>query len=203
MYRVDSPHFFHQPYSLAVGEVVERLIRMNQNYKVQMQHAINMNTFGDDEEAFQTFMLEQIHRIDYLQPWGDLNSFYAIEKSFTWLDWLIIEKAISEPTFEMSNIADKRKMQLAVNILPDGKGILHCLAALKNANNSHIEAFSNELFQMTKQEVQHFLQNVEQSVQFEIPILYDLNKQSPLDICLDIEKHKSKLLCPQARKFFF
>lgn len=36
MYRVDSPHFFHQPYSLAVGEVVERLIRMNQNYKVQM-----------------------------------------------------------------------------------------------------------------------------------------------------------------------
>ena len=49
MYSVDSPHYFHQPYSLGVGQVVERLIRMNQNYKIQMQHAINMNTFGNDQ----------------------------------------------------------------------------------------------------------------------------------------------------------
>ena len=85
-----------------------------------MQHAINMNTFGDDEEAFQTFMLEQIHRIDYLQPWGNLNSFYAIEKSFTWLDWLIIEKAILKETFDMDKVSEYRKLQLTLNIMPKG-----------------------------------------------------------------------------------
>ena len=61
-------------------------------------------------KEYQQKLLELVHTIDFLQPWSKLGSNFAVEKSFTWLDWLIIEKAISEPTFEMSNIADKRKM---------------------------------------------------------------------------------------------
>ena len=47
-----------------------------------------------------------------------------------------------------------------------------------------------------------FLENVDEPVKFEIPILLDLSQQSPLDICLDVEKQKSSHLCPQTRKLF-
>lgn len=125
---------------------------MNQEVKVNIQHAMNLNKFKSLKD-YQQFLLERIHTVDWLQPWGDLKSDFAIEKSFTWLDWLIIEKAIPNPNYKLSEIADKRKMQLALNILPDGETILHRLAALKNANISHIETFSNDLFQLSKKEV--------------------------------------------------
>ena len=94
-------------------------------------------------------MLEQIHRIDYLQPWGNLNSFYAIEKSFTWLDWLIIEKAILKETFDMDKVSEYRKLQLTLNIMPKGQSILHMLAKASGARMAHINGIIAELFEMT------------------------------------------------------
>ena len=51
-------------------------------------------------------MLEQILMIDYEQPWGLIDSFFAIQVSFTWLDWLIIEEAINNENFSLSNVSD-------------------------------------------------------------------------------------------------
>ena len=62
--QIDSPHYFYQPYPLDTSKIVERLIRMNQNYKAVMQHAINRGTHTGHNEL-KTLMLEQIHRIDY------------------------------------------------------------------------------------------------------------------------------------------
>mmetsp|Transcript_27051 Transcript_27051/g.36148 ORF Transcript_27051/g.36148 Transcript_27051/m.36148 type:complete len:117 (+) Transcript_27051:123-473(+) len=63
--RADSKHFFMHPENLDTGHVVERLIRMNQNYKRDMRHALNLGQLPD-EKSFKEFMLERIHRIDYL-----------------------------------------------------------------------------------------------------------------------------------------
>jgi len=63
---------------------------MNQNYKVTVQHALNQGLCKDMSD-YEELVLEQIHKIDYLQPWGDLQSDFAVEKSYTWLDWLIID----------------------------------------------------------------------------------------------------------------
>ena len=46
MRRRDSPHMIMQPIPLEHRDVLERLIRMNQNYKMSIQHAINL---GDSE----------------------------------------------------------------------------------------------------------------------------------------------------------
>ena len=73
---------------------------MNQNYKVAIQHAINQNQCQAMSD-FEQFALEQIHKVDYLQPWGELDSDFALEKSYTWLDWLIIEEAIQDPKFDL------------------------------------------------------------------------------------------------------
>ena len=41
-----------------------------------------------------------------MQPWSDIDSYFAIEMSFTWLDWLIIEEAISNEKFKMKQVSD-------------------------------------------------------------------------------------------------
>ena len=50
MKQADSKHFFMHPVNLDTGHVVERLIRMNQNYKLDMQHALNLGQIKDDKE---------------------------------------------------------------------------------------------------------------------------------------------------------
>ena len=53
---------------------------------------------------------------------------FVMEKTFTILDWLIIEKAL-EGNLDFRDIDDFQKIQLASNILPEGHGILHKLAS--------------------------------------------------------------------------
>lgn len=60
MVKQDSPHMILQPVPLEHEDVLERLIRMNQNFKSTLQHAINL---GD--RSYQ--ILSKINKIDYLQ----------------------------------------------------------------------------------------------------------------------------------------
>ena len=57
--KLDSQHMFFQRLYLAPKDVLERLIRMNQNYKTGMQHAFNFSKFKEFK------LLEQINKIDY------------------------------------------------------------------------------------------------------------------------------------------
>ena len=52
-----------EPIPLEPRDVLERLIRVNQEYKTSLQHAINLG------QPFN--VLEKINKIDYLQAWGD------------------------------------------------------------------------------------------------------------------------------------
>ena len=45
---------------------------------------------------------------------------------------------------------------------------------------------ATDLFAISKTEVQAFLENVDEPVYYEIPILEDINGRTPLDICLDV-----------------
>ena len=118
-----SPHFYHQPYYLKPRDIIERLIRMNQYYKVATQHEKTLKGQVSGE-----FALELINRIDYLQPWGDLQSDFAAEKTFSWLDWLVIEQGIRNDSFRVKDMTHEQMLQMASTILPDGSGIFHQLA---------------------------------------------------------------------------
>lgn len=45
--------------------------------------------------------MEQIHRVDYLQDWNSITGMFYVEKSFTQLDWLIMDNALGRKGFEM------------------------------------------------------------------------------------------------------
>lgn len=126
--KLDSPHLLSQPFALDPRDVLERLIRINQSYKSGLQHALN--TGNSDFK-----LLQMINKIDYLQPWGHYMSAFDVELSFTWLDWKIMEQAMNEPNFDLREIDPEQKIQLCFNIFPNGRGILHYLAANKDVNN--------------------------------------------------------------------
>ena len=120
-YRLDSNHFLDQPVELLSNDILERLIRTNQQYKVGLQHALNLK-----DKSFS--LLTKIFGIDYLQKWGDQQSTFDIELSFTWLSWRIVEQIVGETDFNINNIDALFKLQLCVNIWPKGRGVLHKLA---------------------------------------------------------------------------
>ena len=130
--------------------MIERLIRANQDYKVALQHEKTLNYHRDKKKEF---VLEQINRVDYSQAWGDLKSSFTAEKTFTWLDWLVIVQGISRESFKMSEMLPEQLIQLASNILPDGSGILHKLAREPDTKFEHINQMPTDLFSVSKQEV--------------------------------------------------
>ena len=119
MRKRDSPHMIVQPIPLVHRDVLERLIRMNQNYKTSLQHAINLNK--------KINLLSLFNKIDYTQTWGKQSSSFDVETSFTWLDWRILELITSDAVFSVENVDREQALQLCFNIWPKGRGVLHML----------------------------------------------------------------------------
>lgn len=99
---------------------------------------------------------------------------------------------IKDPIFELKDVTDEQSLQLSQIILPDGKGILHMLADFRDSKASHINGIALDLFSMTKKEAQAFLENVDEPVKFEIPMLMDVEKQTALDICLEVNRKEEE-----------
>ena len=99
---------------------------------------------------------------------------------------MIIDQDIRDSRFKMKNVSDQRKLQLALNIFPNGNNILHILARERNAKMVHINKIAMQLFELSKTESQMFLFNVDWPVKIEIPFLSDINKRTALDICLNV-----------------
>ena len=121
MKQMDSPHMIDHPVALQSRDVLERLIRMNQHYKVKLCHALSgthLSSRGGD-------ILTNINKIDYLQSWDDRMSSFDVELSFTWLDWRIGELLINDADFNIENLSYEQAVQLCFNIFPQGRGILH------------------------------------------------------------------------------
>lgn len=77
--------------------MLERLIRMNQAYKTNLTHALNLKKLDKNLNNFK--LLPLINKIDFTQPWTDPNSSFDIENTFTWLDWRIIDR-VEDPELD-------------------------------------------------------------------------------------------------------
>ena len=121
MVRLDSNHFLMDKSTLEPRDVLDRLIRMNQDYKTSLQHALNT---GDKSHR----ILEKINKIDYSQDWNVQESSFDVELSFTWLNWRISDLVISDDKFNLVNTDKEQQIELCFNILPHGRSILHKLA---------------------------------------------------------------------------
>ena len=101
-------------------------------------------------------IIEQIHKIDYLQPFDSEDSMFVVEKTFTLLDWLILERAVGKSWFDLSNVDEIQQLQLASTILPNGRGILHMLAS-NTSNEDYDESWiyfhARDLFNATGQKM--------------------------------------------------
>ena len=131
MNKRDSPHVILHPPTLESRDVLERLIRLNQRYKVELQHALNLKHDYN--------LLASINSIDYLQDWDAVHSSFDIQLSYTWLDWFIAEKVITDDLFQLERIDEEQQLQLCFNIMPKGRGILHLLAGGNLTQNDDME----------------------------------------------------------------
>ena len=76
------------------------------------------------------------------------------------------------------------------------------LAEAKNARMAHIHKLAINLFEISNEQADAFLVNVDTPVKLEIPFLNDLEQKTALDICLGVEVLKSDKLCPETHKLF-
>ena len=90
----DHSHAGVDPLVLRQTDTLERLIRMNQRYKVNVTHALNTG-------VVDRMPLEYIYTIDYLQPWSDKKARFDCEYAFTLLSWIIMEKIVDDSSFEL------------------------------------------------------------------------------------------------------
>ena len=72
-----------------------------------------------------------INGIDYLQHLRDFDSSFDVELSYTLLDWRIMD-LLDYAKLEIEDVAEKMRLQLCFNILPDGSSFLHRLAQAKS-----------------------------------------------------------------------
>ena len=89
MTKLDSNHLLQDKSILEGRDVLDRLIRMSQDYKTSLEHAVNM---GDKTHR----ILEKINKIDYTQSWGHQESSFDVELSFTWLNWRISDLILTD-----------------------------------------------------------------------------------------------------------
>ena len=62
---LDSPHLLCHRLSLEPRDVLERLIRVNQQYKTNLQHALNTEKQSYERLTQDFNILAQINKIDY------------------------------------------------------------------------------------------------------------------------------------------
>ena len=101
--------------------MLARLVRLNQRYKVKLQHAINLKV-----KDFN--LLTQISSVDYDQPWLDQQSHFDVQLTFTWFDWFISELVLKDRDFKLKDTDPKQQVRLCFNIVPKGRTVLHQLA---------------------------------------------------------------------------
>ena len=66
---------------------------------------------------------EQMFSVDYSG-----NDCFALELSFTLLDWIIMERVKVHKTFDFSNVDEKQLLQMSFNIFPRIRSVFHELA---------------------------------------------------------------------------
>ena len=90
---------------VASRDVLDRLIRRNQDYKLQLLHTLNIGKKKTLEKLDREFdPLHSLNSIDFNQKWGNKMSNFDVELSFTVLDWKIAETVVYDRNFKIDNV---------------------------------------------------------------------------------------------------
>ena len=106
----DHPHFYFEMLPRKPNEVVKRLFRMCNKIKLFRAHTRKGFKYSGmtDEQATDMINMkvyQHMFTVDYLQ-----QSSFAIELSFTALDWMIMMRIINDRTYDFNNITDIQRM---------------------------------------------------------------------------------------------
>lgn len=83
----------------------------------------------EDKRKFNQFQtMKQTLAIEYHSGDSELMLFCA-RLSFTIVDWILLEKIMTDPEFELDEIDQAQRLQLCYNVFPGGDSVFHCLAA--------------------------------------------------------------------------
>jgi hypothetical protein len=118
---------------------------------------------------------EEVYDVEYSQP-----DCFAIELSFTILDWTIMERIVDDKTYDFSNVEQEQRLQMCFNVFPKIKSVFHILAI-----NSHVLKLS-VLQQVFDDAASGLLTDGKPVL---LPIIMDEDMQTPIDICLRDKKN--------------
>jgi hypothetical protein len=93
-------------------------------------------------------VFRKIFQVEYQQrPYGDLVPFIRLQRTFSILDWLIINRLRSSrgvQTFDLESVDKETKLNMCFNVLPNQKNILHYIGIGDITDPSTIkELFTN------------------------------------------------------------
>ena len=194
MYKLDSGHLLQDPLAIPNYNVIERLIRQSQFYKVGVQHSLNTQN-----ESLRIRNL--INRMDYLLNIKDKDSSFNVELSYTMLDWRIMD-LLDHGKLDIEEVAEKLRLQLCFNILPDGSSYLHRLAqARSDEQNDLIKSVttSKGLFDIARKHTDLLITGAEGGCTFEIPLMPDIYGLTALDYCLGLYSNYDNLFVTDDR----
>lgn len=108
---------------------------------------------------------------------------FAVELSFTLLDWIILERIVDDRTYDFSSVGQEEQIQLTFNIFPRLKTVFHILAV-----NPHVCDFKviQSIFTLAEKEDKNF-----GGGKITLPILPDEKGATPLDLCLSEGSQKN------------
>jgi len=103
----EDPHAILEKKFISLDETFDRLVRKNQMIKQAYIHKrselLRDPKFANDEEKLKQKLLKLIYEDIYDVDYSQLD-YFAIDLSFTILDWTIMERIIDDKTYDFSNV---------------------------------------------------------------------------------------------------
>jgi len=138
MNNYPHPHAILEPLSLPFDATAERIMRRNNHIKVFREHKraelrdqhdpVKPGVFFDRNQEMTRSVYEEMFSVEY-----ENAEYFSTELSFNILDWTILERIVTDKTYDLRNVDKKQRLYMCFNIYPRINSIFHELAL-----NSHI-----------------------------------------------------------------
>ena len=130
-------------------------------------------------------MYSDLFSVDFTEE--DTNelvpAFFYAEMSFTFLDWLILERILLDADFDLSNLDPETQLIQCFNIYPGLQTVFHKLASTKLTNFD-----SNSISYLFENAAESHSWKGFNNRTWILPIIQDMNGLTPIDINFDKPK---------------
>ena len=190
----NDPHVILDPLPLEVSEVFERLLRISNQQKVHIDH-MKWYTTNEPEEAHKkkNYLVEKLYSVDYSEDWVGEESLFMAQLSFTMLDWLIMDRMVKHPDFQVENIDQEQTLRICFNIFPKSQTLLHKLAGCAGqmqqvAGLENISDTVLKIFAILKKGINFSTDSFDKDQPFEMPIFEDWYGSTCIEKALDCDQ---------------